>query len=263
MSVVCSTAVRCSARFGAWGAAQWPPPAELARGVTDDSLSVSEARDAEVERSQPPELPLDLGPVLVHDGWAQAEHVCGGVGRQQDATVRGPQKAHLSGAMAGGVEHGQPAGDRQHLAVVQRVINRSWIDACQAAENRPDEEPPDQPVDYARRHVQRPETAARRDDRRIGRVAVHGRPCRRPDSGQATDVVRVGVSDDQMADIGRPPAGLRDPAEDVGVATGQPGIDQNTAVGGVDQEGIDNPDRDHEQAGHNFTEQQPSPPFRA
>jgi hypothetical protein len=65
-------------------------------------------------------------------------------------------------------------------------------------------------------------------------------------------VVRVGVGDDQMADIGRPPAGLRDPAEDVGVAAGQPGIDQNTSVGGVDQEGIDNPGRDHEQAGHNL-----------
>jgi len=124
--------------------------------------------------------------------------------------VRGPQQAHLSGAMAGGVEHGQPAGDRQHLAIVQRVINRSWIDPCEAAENRPDEEPLDQPVDYARGDAQRPETAARRDDRRIGRMAVHGRPCRRPDSGQATDVVRVGVGDGLAIANGQKPTASGD-----------------------------------------------------
>jgi hypothetical protein len=39
-------------------------------------------------------------------------------------------------------------------------------------------------------------------------VVVHGRPWRRPDSGQDTDVVRVGVGDDRMVDIGRPQAGL-------------------------------------------------------
>jgi hypothetical protein len=31
------------------------------------------------------------------------------------------------------------------------------------------------------------------------------------------------------------------------VVAGQPGIDQNTSIGGVGQEGIDNPGRDHSQ----------------
>jgi hypothetical protein len=152
---------------------------------------------------------------LVSDGSAQAEHVRGSVGRHQDATVRGPQQAHLSGAMAGGVKHGQPAGDRQHLAVVQRVINRSWIDPCEAAENRPDEEPPDRPVDHARGDAQRPETAARRDDRRIGRVAVHGRPCRRPDSGQLEAVETAIDLTEVAARIGG-----HDPAKGLRLANG-------------------------------------------
>jgi len=80
----------------------------------------------------------------------------------------------------------------------------------------------------------------------------HGRLCRRPESGQATDVVRVSMGDDQMANVGRLPAALRNPAENVGVAAGQPGIDQNTSIRGVDQEGIDNPGWDHEQAGDNL-----------
>ena len=41
------------------------------------------------------------------------------------AAVRGPQRAHLSGTMTGRVVNGQPAGDGRHLAVVQRVIDRT------------------------------------------------------------------------------------------------------------------------------------------
>ena len=59
------------------------------------------------------------------------------------------------------------------LAVTESV--GSWIDPCEAAENRPDEETLDQPVHYARGNAQRPKTAARRDDRRIGRVAYEPR----------------------------------------------------------------------------------------
>ena len=58
----------------------------------------------------------------------------------------------------------------------------------------------------------------------------------------------VGVGDDQVADVGGPLARRRDPAKDVVNTVRQPGVDEGAPVSGVEQERVDDPGRDDEQA---------------
>src|SRR5215469_14234480 len=177
--------------------------------------------------------------ILEANGITKAHDVRAHISREQHSS-RTPQQRDLSGAMPGDMNYLEAACDRQGFPWGQRLVDGNRVHSLFGMEEQIAQNSPQQ----ARRRRHRPKRTSTLGDRDVERVHVGPRTGSAHDSGGAANMIRVGVSENEVLELVWRTAKPADRPEDHRLLARETGVNQRQPVVTLDQEGVCKPHRD-------------------